>query len=180
MRIYSLVILLTLSLRLLAQDYPSALVQKECIVLDLSESVEEQNSHFVYRWDFGDGTQSYGITAEHCYDSIGIFKATLSILDPVSTKNFEEEFVKTIRIVPAVELAVDVIKDSDSFSLKASLIGYEGEAQFYWSYADQYLIGQELSHIPAKPGDKLRVLTNFNFRGEEIFLAKEITIEKTL
>lgn len=166
---------------IVGQDFPSALADRECIVLDLSESVEKENSHFVYRWDFGDGSQANGITAEHCYDSIGVFQATLSILDPISSKNFEEEFTQTIQIVPAVELVITNEQSTHQYkTFTAELKGFDGAANFYWSYSDSYETGKVLPNIRVQSGDKIRVLASFNFQGDEIFLAKEIEINETL
>lgn len=165
------------SFSLIAQDYPSALADRECIELDLSESVQVENSHFIYRWDFGDGTVNYGVIASHCYDSLGTFRTSLSIQDPISGTEFEEEYAQTIQIVPAVELMIELDKQSEVYNLKAMLDG-EGisNTSFFWTVNDQYFVSNQLTDLPLEDGDNVRVLAKFNFQGEETLLAKQITI----
>lgn len=168
---------IVLFLKTLGQDFPSALALRECIELDLSESVQKENNHFVYKWTFGDGDESYGIIANHCYDSIGTFVATLSIMDPISSKEFEEEYSETIDIIPAVELIVSLENIKNNFQGKAELIGYEAsEAMFYWSSSSGYDVGQIAENLLLSKGDTVRVLSTFDFKGEETFLSKQLIV----
>ncbi len=161
----------------MAQDYPSALADRECIELDLSESVQVENSHFIYRWDFGDGTIDYGVIANHCYDSLGTFKAVLSIQDPISGTEFEEEYAETIQIVPAVELKINLKKKEGSYDLNPLLEG-EGisDVSFYWSVNSQFYTNKSLSDLSLETGDIVRLLARFSFQGEDTLLSKQIEI----
>ncbi|WP_420315859.1 PKD domain-containing protein [Ekhidna sp.] len=175
MRISILTVLVIISFRLLAQDFPSVLADKECIILDLSGSVERENSDLIYKWDLGDGTEAYGITVEHCYDSIGEFQASLSIIDPISSVNFDDEYGETIAVLPAVSLEIVEAKGEFGLDLEAKLTGSSiTDATFYWSWDNSHEADKKLSGI--KKDIKVRVLARFMFQGEETFLSKEIVV----
>ncbi|WP_424963796.1 PKD domain-containing protein [Ekhidna sp.] len=169
-------IFFALSFRLLiAQDFPSALADKECIILDLSGSVEKENSNLIYKWDLGDGNEAYGITVEHCYDSIGEFQATLSIVDPISSMSFDDEFTETVQVLPAVALKVSQSQISNTYTLEAMLTGAKIDSvDFFWSWQENREVGQILSSMNRET--KVRVLARFQFQGEEIYLSKEIVV----
>ncbi|MEP0986829.1 PKD domain-containing protein [Ekhidna sp.] len=173
MRISILTVLVFISFRLLAQDFPSVLADKECIILDLSGSVERENSDLIYKWDLGDGTEAYGITVEHCYDSIGEFQASLAIIDPISSMNFDDEYVETVKVLPAVVLEITQSKGEFGQDLEARLTGSSiSDATFYWSWENSHESGKKLSGI--EKNKEVRVLARFTFQGEETFLSKEI------
>ena len=112
---------------------------------------------------------------EHCYDSIGEFHATLSIVDPTSSMSFDDEYTELVRVLPAVALEVDQSRASNGYTLNAYLSGGKiGSTDFFWSWQEYNEIGKTLSGID--PETKVRVLARFQFQGEETYLSKEIVV----
>jgi len=63
------------------------------IYFDASGSVDPEGDLVNYYWDFGDGTNSTGLTVSHEYSQRGIFPITLMVTDEVGQQDIDESFV---------------------------------------------------------------------------------------
>ena len=60
---------------------PSAGDAPLAVFFDATESVDPDGSILDYVWNFGDGTSGSGPTATHTYETVGVFEATLTVVD---------------------------------------------------------------------------------------------------
>ena len=56
-------------------------------MLDASASRDPDGAILSYRWDFGDGTGSDRVVANHVYHQPGMYRATLNVVDDSGKEN---------------------------------------------------------------------------------------------
>ncbi|MEP0367231.1 MAG: PKD domain-containing protein [Cyclobacteriaceae bacterium] len=159
-------------------DYPHFLSVQNCVILDLGPSVQADNKNLIYEWSFGDGLSDLGVVAEHCYDSIGLYQAVLTVTDPYSGADFENEYVVDVEIQPTVELLIDENRGLDGKFSPVARLKHEGgvsQISFYWDVEGEYIMG-ESPMDDIKIGTEVRVLSRFYYRDELIHLSKTVTL----
>ena len=59
----------------------------------------DTNGHLVsYSWDFGDGVKAIGITHEHIYTEVGVYKATLTVTDDQGLEHSDSVTIDAIAV----------------------------------------------------------------------------------
>jgi chitodextrinase len=114
---------------------------------------------FLYRWNFGDGTQAEGVKADHCYQGPGNYIVTLDVINLVTKKVQKNE--KTINLeikdieqpyISAPEICnvgMQITLNADSTNLPGWNI-----KQYYWNFGDESAsTGKEVSKSFLKPGN---------------------------
>lgn len=163
-------------------DFSDELVIEECVEFDGTPSVQEESKDLIFKWDFGDGSEpDYGAVVEHCYDSVGTFSASLSVIEPATKVIFAEEHNLVVEIEPNLILKVE-LKDSNSRkkSFVASLTGqlaYESAIHF-WDFGDgEFDTGEEVDHAFETGEYEVRVLTKIVYQDNEYHMAKTLKVE---
>jgi len=113
---------------------------------------------FLYKWNFGDGTQAEGIRVEHCFKGPGIFMVTLDVTNLLTKKVQKNE--KTLRMeITDIEQAFisspDVWTAGKPLTMNADSTNLPGWniKLYYWNFGDDSVAtGKEVSKTYNKPG----------------------------
>ena len=113
---------------------------------------------FLYRWNFGDGTQAEGIRVEHCFSGPGNYNVTLDVTNLLTKKVQKNE--KTLRmeitdIEQAYISAPDVWAAGKPLTMNADSTNLPGWniKLYYWNFGDDSIAtGKEVSKTFNKPG----------------------------
>lgn len=141
----------------------------DVITFDATNSTDKDGSITSYHWDFGDGSETMGVTAVHIYKRHGMFNVTLTVTDDMGKKSI---FVQTI-VVNAIPVAVidadpdvQLIGDAVEFSsarswdVDGSIVGYQ------WDLGDgNYSSEPGPTHTYASVGSYKVILTVTDNRG---------------
>ncbi|UCG44862.1 MAG: PKD domain-containing protein [Candidatus Bathyarchaeota archaeon] len=110
------------------------------IQFNASESYDSDGEIVSYFWDFGDGTNTTGVTAEHAYTTKGEFTVTLTVTDDDGAQGLELAVKTVLNQMPiaildeSTEVAVIgepiMFNASDSYDPDGEIISY------YWSFGD--------------------------------------------
>ena len=157
----------------IAQDFPNVLVSQNCVELDLGPSVQSENKNLLYQWDFGDGQQAIGVIAEHCYETLGEYTATLTVTDPYSATSFKDEYEVRVYITPDIQLEITIQGSLLTGVLKAK-DDLVSDVQFYWDTDGQYYTGDSIS---VTDWNKCRLLARFKYANQLTYMSKTISNE---
>lgn len=113
---------------------------------------------FRFEWDFGDGNKAHGLAAEHCYENIGNYRASLSVIDTITNL----AYAKVSEIDVAVEKfrrpfiqssEIAYVGDTVSlFSSMANMNDFEPN-KYYWFLGDgKKECIENVHHIYQEPG----------------------------
>jgi len=113
---------------------------------------------FLYKWNFGDGTQAEGIRVEHCFSGPGNYNVTLDVTNLLTKKVQKNE--KTLRmeitdIEQAYISAPDVWSAGKPLTMNADSTNLPGWniKLYYWNFGDDSIAtGKEVSKTFNKPG----------------------------
>lgn len=179
--ILGLIVCPILSFGQTARDFSDELVIEECVEFDGRPSVQEESKDLIFKWDFGDGSEpDYGAVVQHCYDSVGVFYASLSVIEPVTKVIFAEEHSLEVEIEPNLILKAEV-EDSGpgKKSFSASLVGelpYQSATHF-WDFGNgAFDMGENVTHSFEAGQYEVRVLTKILYEGNEYHLAKTLKL----
>jgi hypothetical protein len=113
---------------------------------------------FRYEWDFGDGTKTEGVKADHCFKGPGKYSIYLDVVNLVTKEVLKNE--KTIELeIKDIEqpyisgpdncnIGKQIKLNADSTNLPGWNI-----TQYYWNFGDETVgIGKEVDKIFSKPG----------------------------
>ncbi len=134
---------------------------KYCFSFKDSSTTSIDTLNLKYRWDFGDGKHSSGLSATHCFAGEGEFKIKLDIVDKTSGKLF---FAKASYILDLRNLEQPFITSKDILikgestvfdGLKSHLPGYE-ILNYSWNFGDgTRLRGEKVYHAFTEKGEYL-------------------------
>lgn len=169
----------------LSQDYPSFVLNRNCIELDASQSVQEERIDLIYKWNFGDDTEQYGKLVAHCYDSKGTYPIILSVIDPITSGLHRNEWKFDVEIKDDFDLLFKIIEsNTNTVTLSPSVnsIMEDFETIYFWDYGDgKFGIDSLHNHIYDEPGSyTIRLLAEITVPGEEPFNlsnTQQITIQ---
>ncbi|MFO7539789.1 MAG: PKD domain-containing protein [Chloroflexota bacterium] len=131
------------------------------------EGVTENGSNLLYAWDFGDGSTANGHVVTYTYAAPGIYTATLTASNSVSS------YTATAPIEveePVTGLVILVNGESDPPPLLIEeTVTFEGVTEngsnllYAWDFGDgQVVHGQVVTHTFTTPGDTTITLTTTN------------------
>lgn len=166
-----------------AQDHSNQLLLLRCVEFDGTPSVQEESKELIFRWSFGDGSpDDYGKVVEHCYDSLGTFEASLSVIEPVTKITFMEEHNILIDVQP--DLLLDFTTQPISKNEVRFLPTLQGDLKYqqvthFWDFGDgEYAVEDSPTHVFQTEGEfTVRLLTRLVIEDEEYQLAKKILIK---
>jgi hypothetical protein len=103
---------------------------------------------FVYTWQFGDGTNGSGATAEHAYTSAGTFTALVTVVDNGTGGSSVASVPETVYAPPTVVIVTSAGPNgSVSWSFHAKLIGGSGVGSYVWAFGDGGVArGENVTH----------------------------------
>jgi PKD repeat protein len=130
----------------------------ETIFFNASDSYDPDGSIVSYFWDFGDGTNATGITAEHTYADDGNYTVTLTVTDDdgasasvSSTKTIlNRSPVASFVYSPSFPIAGEIVvfNASDSYDPDGVIVSY------YWDFGDgTNATGVTVEHIFTNYGE---------------------------
>jgi chitodextrinase len=111
----------------------------DVVGFDATNSSDDDGSIASYHWSFGDGTESYGMTASHAFTEYGEFNVTLTVTDDKGKKSL---FVQTIVVNAFPEAYIDVdryqqfLGDPFVFSAERSVDPDGVIASYLWDFGD--------------------------------------------
>ena len=110
---------------------PTAPTAGEVVKFDASTSsvykAKEGNAISVYAWNFGDGSQGNGVTAEHTYKAAGQYTVTLSVTDLAGQTNTTTQKI-TVKTATVINKDVSVtIQSADGASIPGATVTIQGQ-----------------------------------------------------
>ena len=110
---------------------PTAPTAGEVVKFDASTSsvykAKEGNAISVYAWNFGDGSQGNGVTAEHTYKAAGQYTVTLSVTDLAGQTNTTTQKI-TVKTATVINKDVSVtIQSVDGASIPGATVTIQGQ-----------------------------------------------------
>lgn len=142
---------------------------------DGSRSRDPDGSIAEYRWDFGDGGQALGVTADHFYTSAGLYTVRLSVKDDRGERAFTERSI-FVNGVPEARFRFEV-DDTDSLLVRfngSRSNDPDGEIVRYdWDFGDGETSvngGVSVQHRYDIPGDYTVRLDVFDDLGVSDFV----------
>jgi len=123
----------------LQADYPDFVLNRNCIELDASQSIQEERKDLIYKWSFGDKTEQHGKIVEHCYNSKGAYQVILAVIDPITSALHNNEFKFEVEIKDDFELSFDISEpDKSQVTLSPSITSamIDFNAVYFWDYGD--------------------------------------------
>lgn len=86
----------------------SELAPYKCVEVDLTESLDPNGKELEFNWKWGDGTTSKGVKQRHCYETQGIYKIFLDVINP-KTKQLlsQNEFDTEVSVRNSISLAIN-------------------------------------------------------------------------
>ena len=113
---------------------------------------------FLYRWNFGDGTQGEGVKVDHCYKGPGKYIVTLDVMNLLTKAVQKNE--KTINLeISDIEQpyisAPAICNAGRQISLSADSTNLPGWniKLYYWNFGDESVsTGKEVNKTYLKPG----------------------------
>jgi len=115
-------------------------ITDEVIYFNASGSYDPDGSIVSYFWNFGDGTNTTGVTAEHSYTLEGTYAVTLTVTDNEGAKA-STTATKTVRQKPPVAVfseSAETVYTSEVISLNASA-SYDPDGyivNYFWDFGD--------------------------------------------
>ena len=114
---------------------------------------------FLYRWNFGDGTQAEGVKADHCFKGPGNYSIRLDVVNLVTKEVQKNE--KTIDLeIKDIEQpyisAPDICNTGMQIKLNADSTNLPGWdiKQYYWNFGDESVAtGKEVTKVFLKSGN---------------------------
>lgn len=158
-------------------DYPSALGDAKCVILDATSNVQSEGLGLTYSWLFEDGSEAEGLHVEKCFDEVGTYTASITVMEIETGAQVSVAPIE-IAIRPEAELNVKQEENEDgSFALAGNLefADTDTEIKYYWDIDGTYHIG-EAPKDQVAPGTAVRLLAKFTYDGKATQLAKTVTI----
>jgi len=112
----------------------------QTITFNATTSYDPDGSIVLYHWDFGDGTNTTGITAQHAYSSSGVYTVTLTVTDNDGTTDTATA-QKTVEITPPVATfteSAQTVYTAETITFNAS-DSYDPDGtitNYYWDFGD--------------------------------------------
>ncbi len=155
----------------------------DSITFDGSQSIANSGIIVSYEWDFGDGTQASGITADHTYDRPGNYRVVLTTVNSAGLSASADHDIR-------IEGQPTAIIDAPSQGQVGQPITFRGRisfnassassiARFAWNFGDGTSAdGQTVSHVYAQPGSFVVSLTVTDRRGQSDTATQAIAISQ--
>ena len=135
----------------------TAVFTNEIITFDASGSYDPDGSIVSYFWDFGDGTNSTGLTVTHVYPDNGNYLVTLTVTDDDSSTDSTSATKTVLNRVPVASFAesattvltneVIYFNASASYDLDGTILSY------FWDFGDGInATGMTVSHAYTDDG----------------------------
>lgn len=131
---------------------PEAELPMFCYYFEETNIVPNDSMPLVFEWEFGDGTKSKGITAEHCYKDFGSYHVVLNVYDSLTKVHFakisEIDVVISKSPFPYIT-SVDSLNPAGEVLFSAKGTDIEGfvPEEYYWDFGnDKRSKGFEASH----------------------------------
>lgn len=113
---------------------------KASVAVDASCSKDADNDTLKYVWDFGDGTQSEGLTSSHSYTVAGNYNIALTVSDGISSNTVTKKFPDIDIIskpVPCFSVAVNIVASDTLIATASCSKNADGSALTYsWDFGD--------------------------------------------
>lgn len=123
-------------------DCKSSISAQNCVHLDVTDSYDFEGKEFLFKWEMGDGTALDGMEINHCYQLPGNYKASLTLIDPVTKTVLKEEAEVDITIKGEFELVMNTVDTSEvgkqvefNYELKYPESLYQVQ-DVYWHFGD--------------------------------------------
>ena len=162
------------------KDYYSSILFKNCITLDAKESIQEERTDLIYNWQFGDGQSGQGEVIEHCYDSVGTYQVTLSIVDPSVVALFADEWNFEVTIEDDYNLSFQQVQNKNEVLFQSKLSSNEvpDEITYCWDFGDgNFAVGQTVTHQYKEDGNyQVRLMAEIKNSDEYLQLANSQSI----
>ncbi|RED97088.1 PKD domain-containing protein [Marinoscillum furvescens] len=158
-------------------DYPSAIGEAKCVVLDATANVQYEGQQLSYTWLFEDGSEAEGLSVEKCFDELGTYRATLTVTEDATGAQVDEAPVE-IAIRSEAELNVKQVPQEDgTYQLAGNLEFSDAntEIKYYWDIDGSYHVGDAPEEL-VEAGTSVRLLAKFTYDGKPTQLAKTVTI----
>ncbi|MCK4477127.1 PKD domain-containing protein, partial [Candidatus Bathyarchaeota archaeon] len=112
----------------------------QVIYFNASQSYDPDGSIISYFWDFGDGTNATGVTAEHAYADNGIYVVTLTVTDNDGA-TASASATKTVETTPPVAIfteSAETVYTNEIITFNASA-SYDADGyivSYFWTFGD--------------------------------------------
>ncbi len=165
-------------------DCKGSISAHNCIHLDVTDSYDFEGKEFHFKWDMGDGNTQEGMEIRHCYEKAGLYTASLSLVDPVSSGIIGDEAEVQVHIKGAFSLTAnfptaEVGQPADfSYTLTYPESTHRLENVYWYFGDDQFSCGENPTHIFDSPGKYVvRLMVSLSSEADDEVLCASDTVE---
>ena len=161
----------------------------ETISFDASESYDSDGTIVTYSWDFGDGTMTTGVTADHAYSEDGIYTVTLTVTDndgltdtTTATISATTQTVPNQNQTPVASFteSAETVSSGESIHFDGSE-SYDPDGSivsYLWDFGDgTAATGVTADHAYSEDGTYTVTLTATDDDGDSSSVVAEVTVE---
>jgi len=114
---------------------------------------------YIYEWELGDGTRKRGLSVEHCFDTAGMYRVQLNVIDSLMGQVMYNEASYEFEAIP-IEQAYITVADTTTIgdpihfdgTIETYLPGFTVQ-QYYWDFGDgMQSEGPQTEHVFEVPG----------------------------
>lgn len=156
------------------QDCPVQLEETFCYEFYEAGSMDLDTTNLQYEWDFGDGTKTRNVMAEHCYSKVGKYIVSLNVIDSLTGDIYFSEATYELLVEPVEQpyiLALDTVFTNEKIALsaeKSEIKSFEPK-KYFWDLGDGNIqFGTNVDYTYKKAGIyyiKLGILAEDKGRG---------------
>ena len=137
------------------------LCPKEQAEFNASNSIDIDNKHLKYQWNYGDGNSAEGMIVHHAYNAPGEYKVMLSVDDGSATECAVSTFEQTVKVnIPPVvkykttgEFFAGGAHDAILFDASESFDNDGDALEILWDFGDGTIAsGEKVFHKYIKKG----------------------------
>ncbi len=146
-------------------EAPPKVVECQTFAFDGAKSYDPDNDNLEYLWDFGDGTTSSEIRADHTFPGPGVYEVVLTVNDYSGGKCSTSKSKRMVRVnVPPIAVAKvpgkGCVGEGVSLVASASTDTPGDTLSYEWDFGDGTTgKGAKVSHSYSKPGNYPITLT---------------------
>jgi PKD repeat protein len=150
---------------------------------DATGSSDPDGSALAYAWDFGDGTQATGATAQHVFASAGVYNVALKVTDAEGKVG---EALVSVRALgsPVVRWTTSWLEGPEPLRLSASAAGSldpdGGTVEYAWDFGDgTSATGETVQHTYRRGGTFPLLLSITDDEGRRVMATNTVTVQET-
>lgn len=165
------------------EDCPAQKRISYCYQIEEYNMLDESGMPLKFVWELGDGTKKDGYRVQHCYDSVGTYTATLTIIDTLTGDVFYEVSSVLIDIVPDDSPYIvcnDSIGIGQPLNIRADLQWMSKQPQdIFWKFQDASVqFGNEANTSFSKNEEQTIRLATIDDKGNVHCVSRTVKVKE--